>query len=255
MERGAPGQARRLYLALSRFFRWCVENHFVASSPMMAVARPLPPRARDRVLTDHEIGLLWKACDSVPPAFAACIRLMVLTGCRRNEAARARWDEFVLSAATWNLPASRSKNKRSHITYLSQQAVDLLGKLPRLGEFVFTTRGDIPLAGFSKVRAALQLRMVTSAAETGTKTPSDDWVFHDLRRSLVSWLAGNGVAVHVADRLLNHVAGSFTGVLGTYQRYEFIEERRRALAAWGRHIEGLAGGTPTASNVITLSAA
>jgi len=117
-----------------------------------------------------------------------------------------------------------------------------------LGEFVFTTRGNIPLAGFSKVRTALHLRMMASAAESSAKPPHSDWVFHDLRRSLVSWLAGNGVAVYVADRLLNHVAGSFAGVLGTYQRYEFIAERRQALAAWGAHIEKLVGGAPTASS-------
>ncbi len=253
--RGAPAQARRLYVDLGRFFKWCVENHFLQSSPMTAVAKPRPPRARDRVLSDSDLRLLWHACDSINPAYAGCVRLMVLTGCRRNEAARAVWEEFDLDAKTWNLPASRSKNKRPHTTHLPEQAIRLLRGLPRRGEFVFTMNGNRPLTAFSKLRAALQKSMVARAKIDRCEPPEDSWVFHDLRRSLVSWLAASGVPVHVADRLLNHVSGSFSGVVGIYQRYEFVPERRNALTAWGNHIEALAAGVPSPSNVVNLHAA
>jgi integrase len=207
-------------------------------------------------LSDEEIGLLWRACDTVNPAYSACLRLIFLTGCRRNEAAQARWAEFDLDAGTWSLPAARSKNKRAHVTDLPQQAIDLLVTLPCSGPFVFSTTGGAkPLGGFSKVRRVLQATMVKEAAKLKLASPVDDWVFHDIRRSLVSWLAANGVAIHVADRLLNHVSGSLGGVVGIYQRYQFVPERRAALAAWGNHVASLASGAPAPSNVVTLHAA
>jgi len=62
------------------------------------------------------------------------------------------------------------------------------------------------------------------------------WTFHDFRRSGVTWLAENGTPPHIADKLLNHVAGTIRGVAAVYQRGEFAEDRRRALDAWAAHV-------------------
>ena len=52
----------------------------------------------------------------------------------------------------------------------------------------------------------------------------------------MTWMAENGVAPHVADRLLNHVQGTISGVAAIYQRGEFLAERETALEAWARHV-------------------
>ena len=52
----------------------------------------------------------------------------------------------------------------------------------------------------------------------------------------MTWLAENGFALHVADRLLNHVQGKSKGVAAVYQRGEFLAERARALDAWASHL-------------------
>ncbi len=57
---------------------------------------------------------------------------------------------------------------------------------------------------------------------------------------MVPWLAGNGVAPHVADRLLNHVQGTISGVAAVYQRGEFLAERKAALEAWAEHVAAVA---------------
>ncbi len=62
------------------------------------------------------------------------------------------------------------------------------------------------------------------------------WVFHDFRRSGVTQLAGMGVPPHVADKLLNHVGGTISGVAAIYQKAEFLDERRAALDAWAAHV-------------------
>jgi hypothetical protein len=78
-------------------------------------------------------------------------------------------------------------------------------------------------------------------------------VLHDLRRSLASGMAALGVQLPVVEKILNHVGGSFAGVAGVYQRYDFAKEKRRALELWGRHVLSLAQ-PPESSNVIDLAA-
>ena len=66
--------------------------------------------------------------------------------------------------------------------------------------------------------------------------PMPPWVPHDFRRAAVTWMAGNGVAPHVADRILNHASGAIRGVAAVYQRNQFLAERAAALDAWGAHV-------------------
>jgi len=65
-------------------------------------------------------------------------------------------------------------------------------------------------------------------------------------------MAKLGIGLPVIERCLNHVGGSFGGIVGVYQKHEFSEEKRRAFDAWGRHVEGLAAGKTKSPNVIAL---
>ena len=78
--RKAPGQARRLYIALSRFFRWCVAEGYCASSPVSTVEAPPPDRVRERVISDLEIALMWRSAQTLGYPFGYCIQLLILTG-------------------------------------------------------------------------------------------------------------------------------------------------------------------------------
>jgi len=78
----------------------------------------------------------------------------------------------------------------------------------------------------------------------------DDWVLHDLRRTATTGMARLGIAPHVVDRVLNHTAGTIRGVAATYNRFDYLAERKEALKAWGRFIEGLV--RPASSNVVQL---
>jgi hypothetical protein len=68
------------------------------------------------------------------------------------------------------------------------------------------------------------------------------WRLHDLRRTCVSGVAWLGVAPHVADKILNHQAGTIAGVAAVYQRHEFLAERRATLDLWGAHVGELLSG-------------
>ena len=84
--------------------------------------------------------------------------------------------------------------------------------------------------------------------------PIAPWILHDIRRSAASGLAGLGVNLTVIERCLNHVSGSFAGIVGVYQRHNFADEMRAAMERWGRHVEALSSGAAEA-NVVELAKA
>jgi len=47
-----------------------------------------------------------------------------------------------------------------------------------------------------------------------------------------------GIPPHVADRVLNHTSGTISGVAAVYNRFQYLDERRNALEAWGKFVEG-----------------
>jgi integrase len=65
------------------------------------------------------------------------------------------------------------------------------------------------------------------------------WVFHDLRRTFASGMARLGINLPVIEKLLNHISGSFAGIVGIYQRHSFSDEKRIAMQAWARHVEAI----------------
>ncbi len=65
----------------------------------------------------------------------------------------------------------------------------------------------------------------------GAELPA--WTLHDLRRTATTGMARLGIAPHVADKVLNHTAGTIRGVAAVYNRFEYLDERRAALDAWG----------------------
>ena len=65
------------------------------------------------------------------------------------------------------------------------------------------------------------------------------WRVHDLRRTAATGMAALGFQPHIIERVLNHVSGAQGGLVGVYQRYEYLEDRKRAVCAWGNHVEAL----------------
>jgi hypothetical protein len=66
-------------------------------------------------------------------------------------------------------------------------------------------------------------------------------------------MARIGVNLPVIEKVLNHVSGSFAGIVGVYQRHDFADEKRAALELWAQHVAKLVG--PSADGVAVASAA
>ena len=134
------------------------------------------------------------------------------------------WDEVDLDHRVWTLPATCTKNDKHHIVQLSDPVVVVIGGQPRSGRFVFSRNGVAANWRFLK-REKRRLDDLCCISQ---------WRLHDLRRTMVSGMARHGVAPHVADKILNHVGGTISGVAAVYQRHEFLKERRDALGELGR---------------------
>jgi integrase len=257
-DRGSPIAANRVLAQLKVMCKWAVGRGIISASPCEGVAAPSSERgrARERVLSDDELRIVWKAADSIGWPFGPIVKLLLLTGARRDEVAQMEWRELDLERALWTLPASRSKNRREHAIPLSDTAIDVLRSLPRIerSAFVFTTSGRTPVSGFSKAKPALDRAMAELSGEGASAIP--DWVLHDLRRTVATNLQRLGVRLEVTEAVLNHVSGSRAGVVGVYQRHTWADEKRAALTAWAKRVEEIvSGGAELASNVVELARA
>ena len=232
---GRPIMANRALLVIHKFFAWLVARDVIAANPCSGVERPGVEQPRERFLDDAEIAQLWAATES-DPIVGAAIRVLLLTGARRTEVSEMRWAEIDTATHTWTLPAERSKNKRAHTVPLSPLAWAILNGVPRMAgcDFVFSTSGKGPITNFHQGKARLDAKL----------NFDPPWVIHDLRRSCASGLQRLGVRLEVIEAALNHRSGSFRGIVGVYQRHDFIDEKRDALDRWAGHIEQLITGEP-----------
>ena len=231
VERGSPVAANNALAAIRKFFNWCVERGVIEVNPCSGVQKPTKPVARDRVLSDEELRLVWCASETIGYPFGALVQLLILTGQRRNEVASMRWVDIDLVSGTWTIPAELTKGGKLHVVPLSTPAISLIVSLPRLNDaFVFPARGNekATFSGFSKLKARLDSLSGVSG-----------WTLHDLRRSTATHLGRLGVAPHVVERILNHSSGSFRGVAGVYNRFHYLPEMREGLQRWAHHVEEL----------------
>jgi integrase len=220
---GLPSAANHALSAIRKFFNWCVERGMLDTSPCLGVKKPANNNSRDRVLDMQELVAVWNGADMVGYPFGPILKLLILTAQRRNEIANMQWSQLDFEAKTWTLSAELTKNGRLHVVPLTPQLERLLRSVPRFTEdHVFPARGSNPaFANFSQGKAKLD-----------TFVRVEEWTLHDLRRSAATHMARLGVAPHVIERLLNHVSGTFGGVAGVYNRFQYLDEMRAALVLW-----------------------
>jgi integrase len=231
LERRTTGRtesrARATHAALSKLFAWLVAERLVAASPVVGVGKPAPAKARDRVLTDAEILAFWRACTDATPPGGTLLQFLLLVGCREKEASRMQPAEL-RPHGLWLIPSERAKNHRAHEVPLPPLALQLLEDAPRIEprHFVFTTTGTTPFQGFGKLKARIDKAMQQELGDV------PHWQIHDLRRTCASGMARAGVELHVIERCLNHMSGSFAGIVGVYQRHRYASEMKKAYETW-----------------------
>ena len=182
-DRGTPIMARRTLAYIHRFFKWAIGRDIgIENNPAAGVAKPGQETRRDRVLSDKELKKVWKGAEKIGWPWSDAIKLLVLTGARREEIGKLRWSE--IAGDKISLKGERTKNGQPHTIPLSKAATAIIEDLPRINgdqDFVFTMTGRTPISGWSKAKIQLNAGVAI-----------EPWRIHDLRRTVATWLAEVG---------------------------------------------------------------
>lgn len=227
VERGAPILANRVKALTSKIFNVGIGRGLVENNPATGVAMPAKERQRDRVLSEDEIRALWRVLDAEDLVMAASFKLRLLTAQRGDEVLKLRWADC--ADGWWTIPAEVAKNGLAHRVPLSPQVVNLLDRLKPI-------TGTSPWVFASPRKPDSPISAIQKAAERIAKAAGVEFVPHDLRRTAASFMTSMGISRLVVSKILNHVESGITAV---YDRHSYDAEKRQALEAWGRRVEGI----------------
>jgi integrase len=199
---------------------------------------------RDRILSREELCALLPELSASDRPYAAAMRFMLLTLCRREEAAAALWRDVDLEAKVWTIPDTKSG--RPHTVPLSTQAVGLLAdRMPRdkrgkpitpAGDtLVFTTETGGALSNWDR-----ESKRLMEASDT------EGWTRHDLRRTGATICGQLGVAPHVIESALNH-ASIHSQLAGVYNQHRYGREVAEALQLLADYLDEIVSSAPSDS--------
>jgi integrase len=229
----APTAGKRALTHLKSALTWGMKQGAIETNPALAVEVGGKEKQRDRVLTPAELATIWKAADSGTD-YGCILRLLMLTGQRRDEVGGMRWSEIDTNRALWNLPGARTKNGRTHEVPLSQHALAVLASVERRpGRDQLFGRGAGSFSGWSKSKEHLDRR-----------APLPAWRLHDIRHSVSTHMHEIGIQPHIVEAVINHVSGHRGGVAGRYNHAQYREQKAAALQRWGDWLEGVVKGEP-----------
>jgi integrase len=145
-QRGARDIAKRALETVGQVFRYGIAHGYSKRNPASEI------RPSDILKSTHKVNYARVDAKELPQLLRTlevyqgthvtrlAMKLMALTFVRTSELIRAKWAEFDLEAARWNIPAERMKMRTPHIVPLARQALDLLDTLRTLsgqGEWLF----------------------------------------------------------------------------------------------------------------------
>jgi integrase len=249
--------ANRSRATLAALFTWAMKEGEIEFNPVTATNKAGDETPRKRKLSNAEIVELWQAC-ARPDDFCVIVKLLLLTGQRREEVGGLADSELNFGDRLWLIPAARAKNNLEHLVPLSDAAVALLTQHRRRPDripgpdrtLIFGETDNRTFSGWSRAKRALDDRISRARKEAGIDEPFPACVIHDLRRTAATGMAGLKTLPHVVEAVLNHRSGSKAGVAGTYNLEDYLPEKRQALDIWVAHIEGLLAKKPL--NVVQL---
>ncbi len=246
-ERNGPVAANRCGTAISAWLNFLVRDGILQASPAIGL-RKSEEKPREVSLTVPQLVRVWQAAETIGGPAGRAVQLLICTAARRDEAfglPRAEVDGDV-----WLLPANRNKSRRDFVTTLPPLAMAVLAACPDAGAYFFSRAGRGPIAGgYAHLKGQLDAALAQQGGE-----PMPAWVFHDIRRSVRTALSALKIDRDLAEKLLNHAD---TKLRRTYDRWEYVEEKKEALRCWNDHFAAaLVAAKPAGSlNVLDREAA
>jgi integrase len=231
---------------------WLHDRDVVQSIAIDRVKKAIKERARERILSDAELASIM-AATADGSAFSDIVRVLLLTGMRRGEAANLQPRDLDFDARTITVRAEVSKTKASRVIPMDEAIVPMLRERARGVARVDYIFGDG--SGFAKPFSGWGRRV---AALVAAMPEGETWVLHDIRRTAATRLHEAGADALVVEDLLGHLGGIRSGVAGVYNKAQTLPRQREAVKAWAAKLLnlGIVGPAPRPTmNIIRLKRA
>ncbi len=210
----APATASRHLALLSVIFNLAIRDELLDKNPCATIKKLKENNQRERFLSPDELQRLLAVMDDVNPetcetnrTTVAAIKLLLLTGTRREEALNAKWQDIDFDNRTWLLP--QTKSGKTRYVQLNAAAIDLLKSITPLADcpYIFTnprtqTRINTPVKAFKRLLHKANIQ---------------NFRIHDLRHHFASTAVNSGASLYVVQQLLGHASSQTT------QRYAHLK--------------------------------
>jgi integrase len=242
--RGIVETAHRTKSVCSRVFRYAIATGRAerdVAADLRGALRPSVGRHLPAITEPLRIGELLRAIDGYTgqACVAAALRLAPYVFLRPGELRQGEWAELDLDNALWRIPAGRMKMREPHLVPLSVQAVAILKDLRPVtggGRLLFPSirSRERPISN-NTLNAALR-RMGYTA---------DEMVAHGFRSMAYTLLNEQGWRPDLIERQLAHAERN--QVRATYNRAQWLDERRKMMQAWADYLDGLRTAKPSSA--------
>jgi integrase len=245
-KRGALDVASRILQRTGSVFRYAVQTGRIEINPATELRGVIKQRKvkHKPALKADELPEFLRKLDNYDgdQVTILALKLLALTFVRPGELRGARWEEFDLDNAQWQIPAERMKMRHEHIVPLSRQALAILDQLKTLtgnSELLFPSRnGEGKLMSENTLTYALY-RMGYHSRATA----------HGFRATASTILNEQGWRPDVIERQLAHAEKN--KVRAAYHRSEYLQDRKKMMQAWADYLDSLRSG----DNVVNIKRA
>lgn len=241
LERGAPVRANHTLGVLRKMFNWAIDaQDIVMINPAAKIPLPGTVNSRSRYLTDDELCAFWDALDIEELGMhgVTAFQILMITGQREMEVIKMRWADIDLEKGLWTIPADVAKNKLEHVIPLTAYVLAALLNLDDLAQpdDVYVFQNPETKDHYRRVFVEKRIIKIRIAGNL------IDVVIHDLRRTMTTYLGLLNVDPAIKKKILNHAKRKKTGdVTEIYDRFEYVDQKREAIAKWEKLLLDIVG--------------
>lgn len=234
MKKTTPVAAGYVFQMCKQALKYCRVRRYAISNALDDLTIPdvgKKQARKDRVLTDKEIGSLWRVVSNggeFQPYYSNLLTILIVFGCRSQEARLSTCNEWDLESNLWTVPKEHSKTHERIIRPIPTELIPFIERLKKERE-----SGEYLLGELKRTEAVSQW----GRAVWKRLGHTEEWTLHDLRRSLATKLNDLGVGPHVVEQLLGH---ALPGIMAIYNRSQYLPEKLDALNKWLERLDVLA---------------
>jgi integrase len=243
----------RVRASLSAMFVWAIKEGLIELNPVTGTGRAAE-NSRHRTLSPGELSQILKCLPTTTryprshshsQEFGEIVRLLVLTGQRREEIGGLRWSEVDLNRKMIVLPPERTKNNQLHELSLSKPAYEIIERRHMMRAYPMIEANVMGQPRPTIVKSEFVFGRRFNSWSWNKKVLDKQfnippWTIHDIRRSVATLMAEElNILPHIIEAILNHISGHKAGVAGIYNRARYQAQMKEALEDWANYVTKL----------------